>query len=354
MSSSINLSDPAIPPGSLVLVTGVNGFIGSHVADQFLAAGYNVRGTARDISRHAWMTEFFSMRYSPGRFELVEVKDFTQNGCFDAAMQGASAVAHTTNHVELTATEPEPMISLAVQTVLTALESAKKVDGVKRFVFTSSAWAAAPSQPGREYKVDAGTWHDEILESIRREDKKHTSIEIFMAGKTKAEKEAWKWVEKNKPNFEFSAVLPDVVLGPVLSSEHQGIPSTAGLVQELYKGKTDFLLFVEPQWFSDVVDTAKLHVAACVDSTVKNERIIGYGEAFNWNDVLAVFRRAVPDGGFIEDLDLGRDLGQVDNTRGVGLLKKLYGIGWTSLDESIRANVASFTDSGAVSSIGWK
>lgn len=36
---------PAIAPGSLTLVTGVNGFIGSHIADQLLSLGYRVRGT---------------------------------------------------------------------------------------------------------------------------------------------------------------------------------------------------------------------------------------------------------------------------------------------------------------------
>jgi nucleoside-diphosphate-sugar epimerase len=37
---------PAIPKGSLVLVTGANGHIGSRVADQLREAGYHVRGTA--------------------------------------------------------------------------------------------------------------------------------------------------------------------------------------------------------------------------------------------------------------------------------------------------------------------
>lgn len=42
---------PAIPKDSLVLVTGINGYLGSHVADQFLEAGYRVRGTTRDLKK---------------------------------------------------------------------------------------------------------------------------------------------------------------------------------------------------------------------------------------------------------------------------------------------------------------
>jgi uncharacterized protein YbjT (DUF2867 family) len=37
--------------GSLILVTGVNGLLGSHVADQLLHAGYKVRGSVRDPQR---------------------------------------------------------------------------------------------------------------------------------------------------------------------------------------------------------------------------------------------------------------------------------------------------------------
>jgi nucleoside-diphosphate-sugar epimerase len=36
---------------SVVLVTGVNGFLGSHIADQLLNAGFRVRGTVRSIPK---------------------------------------------------------------------------------------------------------------------------------------------------------------------------------------------------------------------------------------------------------------------------------------------------------------
>ncbi|OQE17696.1 hypothetical protein PENFLA_c023G04025 [Penicillium flavigenum] len=39
-----------IASGSLILVTGANGYIASHVVDQLLQLGYNVGGTASDVS----------------------------------------------------------------------------------------------------------------------------------------------------------------------------------------------------------------------------------------------------------------------------------------------------------------
>ena len=79
---------PAIPPGSLVLVTGANGFIGSHVADQFLAAGYRVRGTVRSESKGLWLKELFDKKYSSGKFEIAIVPDMTLKGAFDDATEG--------------------------------------------------------------------------------------------------------------------------------------------------------------------------------------------------------------------------------------------------------------------------
>ncbi len=53
------MSAPAIPKDSLVLVTGVNGYIASHIADQFLEAGYRVRGTARSASKAQPLADVF-------------------------------------------------------------------------------------------------------------------------------------------------------------------------------------------------------------------------------------------------------------------------------------------------------
>jgi NADP-dependent 3-hydroxy acid dehydrogenase YdfG len=82
------LPSPAIPYNSLIVVTGCTGFIGSHVADQILAAGYRVRGTTRDSRKNAWATEYFGSKYGEGRFELVEVRDLTAADAFKGVVGG--------------------------------------------------------------------------------------------------------------------------------------------------------------------------------------------------------------------------------------------------------------------------
>lgn len=72
----------------LVLISGVNGYIAARVAESFLVAGYAVRGTVRNFSSADGMKKVFAERGLAGNFEVVEVKDITVDGAFDAAVEG--------------------------------------------------------------------------------------------------------------------------------------------------------------------------------------------------------------------------------------------------------------------------
>lgn len=63
-----------------VLVSGANGYIGSHVANELLSAKYRVRGTVRSTSKQAWLQRLFDEKYGEGQFELVQVEDASKPG----------------------------------------------------------------------------------------------------------------------------------------------------------------------------------------------------------------------------------------------------------------------------------
>ena len=77
-----------------MLITGVSGFIASHTANQFLEAGYRVRGTVQDIEESKWMYELFDSKYGSGKFEAVVVPDMATSGAFDEAVKGVDGVVH--------------------------------------------------------------------------------------------------------------------------------------------------------------------------------------------------------------------------------------------------------------------
>lgn len=82
------IPQPAVPYGSLVVISGVSGFIGSHVADQTISAGYRVRGTTRDVSKSQWLEDYFQTKYGSDMFHLASVPDMEASDAFNEAVQG--------------------------------------------------------------------------------------------------------------------------------------------------------------------------------------------------------------------------------------------------------------------------
>lgn len=77
-----------IEKGSLILVTGVTGFIASHVALRCLEDGYRVRGTVRSESKAAWLYDLFDPKFGKGKFETFVVPDMVADGAFNDAVKG--------------------------------------------------------------------------------------------------------------------------------------------------------------------------------------------------------------------------------------------------------------------------
>jgi nucleoside-diphosphate-sugar epimerase len=132
-----------VPQGSTVLITGVKGFIGSNIADQFLKFGYKVRGTTRSLEKNAWISTLFDQKYGPGNFELVAVPDMQAPDAFVQAVKGVSAVVHTATIFTL---DPNPHkvipIPGSISRKVNALEAVAQEPSVKRLVLTSSSLAA--------------------------------------------------------------------------------------------------------------------------------------------------------------------------------------------------------------------
>ena len=128
------------------------------------------------------------------------------------------------------------------------------------------------------------------------------------------------------------------------------------------------------EYFVDVQDTGRLHVAALNDPDVQNERIIAFAAPFNakylpsllsisrllpgpkallsscaaltlQSDILRILRKLCPGRSKIFPADFvndnWRDISKVDNERGAELLKRLFRReGWVGLEESVKNNIA--------------
>ncbi|KAJ5143328.1 uncharacterized protein N7515_002115 [Penicillium bovifimosum] len=321
-----------IHPGSKVLVTGANGYIASHIIKVLLDLGYLVRGTVR--TPMPWLTEYFQKEYGAGRFELVLVPDFQQPDAFKQSVKGVSGVIHVAQGLpSSTASETvESATAYTVKGVVNLLTAASEEHMIKRVVLTSSIVAAGyPSAKG--FKLDVDSW-DRSLEEAQKDG---SSVPIYRACKIEGERQAWKWVEKNQPQFELNTVLPWLTLGKVLHPNIGG--STMGYVSGFLKGNTTPFKFLPLPWFVDVEDTARLHAIALFSPKVRSERIFAAARPVTWGEVIGIIRRLQPGNSRIpvppsqEEPTLG-DV--VPAERAEQLLREYFGQGgWTSLEDSL-------------------
>ncbi|KAF6823073.1 aldehyde reductase protein [Colletotrichum plurivorum] len=335
------IDQPAIPKGSLVLVIGANGFIGSNISDQLLKLGYKVRGTTRNPAKNTWITSLFDCKYGAGNFELVSVPDMEVPNAFDEAVRGVSAVVHTATNFTMSP-DPHAVIPGTVAGTVNAMASAMREPTVRRFVLTSSSASALIPKPDTPGVVTTKTWNDEIVEFAFRDPpyEPERAYPVYAASKTLSEKEAWNFVKREKPGFVFNAVLPNINFGASLDPAGQGHPSTSGMVAEL-QGKSGPALTTLKlvEYFVDVQDDALLHVAAMIHPDVQSERVFAFAEPVNGDRVLAVLRKLYPGRSFPANFQSEEDLNEiVPRARAERLLRDMGKDGWTSLEESVKRN----------------
>ncbi|KAK1972615.1 NAD dependent epimerase/dehydratase [Colletotrichum sublineola] len=341
----------AIPMGATVLVTGANGFIGSHVCNELLQLGFNVRGSVRDVERCMWLPKALESQNPKGKFMLVSLPDMEKEGAFDSLVEGVSAVIHIASPFSFSS-NPECVIPSSVNAAINALKAANKSQSVKRFVFTSSAVAAALPKPNmRGIVVTADSWNTHSVGIAWREAPCHPqrAWHVYAASKVEAETAVWKFNYENirrRYDLVINTVLPGTNFGKTLDTVNQGHPSTSSFIESLWNGThLDQLSSIPPQYFVDVQDTARLHVAGAVLPNVRNERIFALAETFNFDTVLEILRKQFPGKDFVDDFHHYQETSTASElrSRASDLLRQLGRDGFVSLEQSVLLNIEDQT-----------
>jgi nucleoside-diphosphate-sugar epimerase len=235
--------------GELVLVTGISGFLGGHLALKLLAEGFRVRGSVRSAGKADKVRATLGRHGAdPARLEVVTL-DLMDDAGWDEAMVGVRYLQHTAS--PLAARMPEDRQALvrpAVDGTRRAVTAALGA-GVERIVLTSSTAAVIYGHDAtRTAPFTAADWT--LLDG--------RGINAYMESKTGAERCAWELMEQAGRRGDLVAINPGGILGPLLDDD----PGTsAALVGRLLGGS---IPLAPRLWFllCDVRDVAELHVRA--------------------------------------------------------------------------------------------
>ncbi|KAF4944703.1 hypothetical protein FSARC_14604 [Fusarium sarcochroum] len=355
------LDNPTAPKGSTVLVTGVNGLLGSHIAKQFLEYDYKVRGTVRDLEKNSWLSAAFDREYGRDRFELVQVKDMMAEGAFNEAVKGVAIVVHTAS-VMLVDPDPNNVIPKVIDGAVNALKASYSEQSVKRFVFTSSSAAVvSPWDDQEPLVVTEDSWNEDLVKQAWA-DPPFTAERVpsvYGASKVQSEQAIWKYHKEHRserPDLVVNTVIPNFNMGPSIDPINQGFPSSSSLLVHLYKGQIlPMHHFFIGQYYIDVDDTGRLHVAAAIFDHVRDQRIFGFAGRFNWDEVLDVLREDEPSRMFPESFSSGIDPHDIESRdKAEQLLRDLGRPGWTSLKDSVLRTIESFRAAGDKAKVyGW-
>ena len=168
-----------------VLITGVNGFIGSHLANRFLDAGWEVRGLVRATSDQSFLR---------GKSLELVVGDVTHRASLDAAMGGVEVVVHVAGLASDWG-QWARFHAVNVQGTMHAAESAR-IHGVRRFVQISSA--AVHGFEGARDRTEAAPM----------------APSRFSYVESKRLAEVWLFEFARRHRFEVVAIRPGNVYGP--------------------------------------------------------------------------------------------------------------------------------------------
>ncbi|MBA0623352.1 hypothetical protein Godav_008823 [Gossypium davidsonii] len=212
-------------------VVGGSGFVASLLVKLLLEKGYAVNTTVRDPDNQKKISHLVTLQ------ELGDLKifqaDLTDEGSFDAPIDGCDLVFHVATPVNFASEDPEnDMIKPATQGVVNVLKACAKAKTVKRVVLTSSAAAVSINTlNGTDLVMTEKDWTDiEFLSSAK------PPTWGYPASKTLAEKAAWKFAEEN--NIDLITVIPSLMTGPSLTPI---VPSSIGLATSLISGN-EFLI----------------------------------------------------------------------------------------------------------------
>ncbi|MHC4716585.1 MAG: dTDP-glucose 4,6-dehydratase [Planctomycetota bacterium] len=127
-----------------VLISGVLGFIGSHLWKIMSESGYNVLPTARHGGPRS------AMRVSDRRRKDIYWADLTSRSQITGMCEGVDAVIHCAakTFVDHSIRDPEPFIRNNVDSTVNLLEEAR-VSGVKRFIMVSTDEVYGPIMKGQ-------------------------------------------------------------------------------------------------------------------------------------------------------------------------------------------------------------
>jgi nucleoside-diphosphate-sugar epimerase len=294
----------------LLLITGATGFIGSHVLDRAIKAGYNIRLTVRKAAQINELKQLFPS--ASNQLDFIAVPNITVPDAFNKAVNGVDYVLHLASPMPLKGEDlQQDYVDPAVKGTLSILNGALQSTSVKRVTIMASVLSIMPMGglamkglvlKGTAYIFVNHTWLTTHTENSNEPHPVDLNMSFpdgvtghalkYQASKILAHDATLKFIKDHNPSFKVITVHPTFVLG------HSLIQKSA---QEISGGNYLFMgslsskqPMITPQIVDvrDVADTMLATINAEIDKN--GEEFIINGKPTSWDAMTAFVKFKYP------------------------------------------------------------
>ncbi|KAJ7451949.1 NAD-P-binding protein [Mycena latifolia] len=279
----------------IVLVTGINGFLGTYTALAFLEAGYTVRGTARTLEKaQGWIAHFPAHK---AVYQPAVVADLAAPGAFDDAVMGCDIIVHVAspNTREISDNEVDVLIP-AIRGMRNLLHATKKEPRIRRVVFTSTPVAVVDTtrfDPGKVYT--AQDWNPSTYAEAKASPDPRV---VYGTSKALAERAFWDYIKDEKPTWAGATILPCAVFDPPIQplSSLATLNRSVAFIRDIVGGKYKAGLDLHPAhaYFISARDVAQAHLRAAERDEARNQRHLLVGGSWDMAELMDIVNRNFP------------------------------------------------------------